>query len=141
MNDGMIGAMNDAMNGAKTLDVYIERDWRAVYEAIWRPQVFPTWAAGLSNSGLIEQGDRWTADSPAGPVTIRFTCHNPYGVMDHYVELPDGHVVYVPLRVVQKGAGAHVSLILFRQPGMTDAKFESDADMVRQDLAALKKLF
>lgn len=129
------------MSEVKTLDIYIDRDWRAVYEAIWRPEVFPAWAAGLSNSGLKKRGDRWIATGPGGLVTIRFTDRNALGVMDHYVELPDGSVVYVPLRVVQDGAGAHVSLTLFRQPGMTDAQFESDAGMVRQDLLALAKLF
>jgi hypothetical protein len=43
----------------------------------------------------------------------------------------------MPLRVIENGAGAEVSLTLFRRPGMTDEKFAADADWVRRDLATL----
>ncbi|SAL23491.1 hypothetical protein AWB73_01663 [Caballeronia turbans] len=121
----------------QTLTVTIDRDWRELYEAIWHPEVFPTWASGLAQSTLEDLGDHWRARGPEGDVTIRFTGHNALGVMDHYVGLPNGEEVYVPLRVYQNGAGAEVALTLFRQPGMSDEKFAADADWVRRDLAAL----
>jgi hypothetical protein len=124
----------------KTISIYIDRDWRDVYEAAWRPEVFRRWASGLANSSFEGQGGRWTAEGPGGPVSIRFTDHNEFGVMDHYVELENGDEIYVPLRVFANDAGAEVSLALFRQPGMSNETFEADADWVRKDLAALKKL-
>ncbi|SAK49573.1 hypothetical protein AWB77_01146 [Caballeronia fortuita] len=123
-----------------TITVTIARDWRALYEAIWRPEVFPTWASGLAQSTLEEMGDHWRARGPAGDVTIRFTGHNAFGVMDHRVQLADGAEIYVPLRVYQNGAGAEVALTLFRQPNMSDEQFAADADWVRRDLATLAAL-
>ena len=120
-----------------TLSVTIARDWRELYDAIWSPEVFPTWASGLAQSTLEPVGDHWRARGPEADVIIRFTDHNAFGIMDHRVLLPDGDEVYVPLRVFQNGAGAEVALTLFRQPGMTDEKFEADADWVRRDLATL----
>ncbi|SAK53246.1 hypothetical protein AWB79_01999 [Caballeronia hypogeia] len=121
----------------QTITVSIARDWRELYDAIWRPDVFPTWASGLAQSTLEDMGDHWRARGPEGDVTIRFTAQNAFGVMDHRVALPNGDEVYVPLRVYQNGAGAEVALTLFRQPGMSDEKFAADADWVRRDLAAL----
>jgi hypothetical protein len=124
----------------KTISISIERDWREVYEAVWRPEFFPKWASGLANSSFGKSAGRWTAEGPGGPVSIRFTDHNDFGVMDHYVELDNGDEIYVPLRVFANEAGAEISLTLFRQPGMSTATFDADADWVRKDLTALKKL-
>jgi hypothetical protein len=123
-----------------TIGISIDRDWRDLYEAIWRPAAFPSWASGLSNASLVRQGEIWTAQGPEGPIQIRFTDRNEFGVMDHCVDLGGGRVVYVPLRIVANGSGAEVLLTLFRQPDMSDAKFAQDQDWVRRDLLALKAL-
>lgn len=60
--------------------------------------------------------------------------------MDHYVGVGIGLEIYVPLRIIPNGAGAEVLLTLFRQPGMSDAKFAGDAELVARDLLALKAL-
>ena len=124
-----------------TITVSIDRDWQDLYNAIWRPEAFPSWASGLANSTLEECGDHWKAHGPEGSVSIRFTTHNQFGVMDHYVCLSSGDEIYVPLRVFQNGAGAEVAFTLFRQPGMSASKFEADAAWVRHDLAALSARF
>jgi hypothetical protein len=49
-----------------------------------------------------------------------------------------GVEVYVPLRVVANGDGSE--LTLFRQPQMSDDKFEADTEWVQRDLATLKQL-
>ncbi|PNQ01992.1 polyketide cyclase [Sphingobium sp. SA916] len=123
---------------ARTYSISINRDWQALYEAIWRPEVFPKWASGLAESDLRQEGDKWLADGPEGPVTIRFTPHNDYGVMDHFVDTGDGKEIHVPLRVIQNGDGAEVMLALFRQPGMDDEMFARDAKWITRDLRALK---
>jgi hypothetical protein len=76
----------------------------------------------------VRQGEIWTAQGPEGPIQIRFTDRNEFGVMDHWVDLGGGRVVYVPLRIVANGSGAEVLLTLFRQPEMSDAKFAQDQD-------------
>jgi hypothetical protein len=122
-----------------TLSVSIERNWLDVYEAVWQPQDFPRWASGLSKSSLEKDGTGWwRAEGPDGPIRIRFTDHNAFGVMDHYVDLGGGAEVYVPMRIIQNGEGSEVLLTLFRQPGMSDEKFGADAAWVRRDLIALR---
>jgi hypothetical protein len=125
---------------ALTLGISIGRPWQQVYDAIWRPEDFPRWASGLSTSSLEKDGDSWRAAGPEGTVRIRFTDHNPFGVMDHYVDTGDGPEVYVPMRVIANGDGAEILLTLFRQPGMSDAKLAADAEWVRRDLLALRAL-
>jgi hypothetical protein len=150
----MTRTASDAMNGrvspihtrigavleAKTISISIDRNWRGVYQAIRHPEQFPKWASGLSNSTLEPDGDRWRAQGPEGPVLITFTGHNEFGVMDHWVDLGGGRVVYVPLRVVENGDAAEVLITLFRQPDMSDAAFEQDENTIRRDLVALKSM-
>jgi hypothetical protein len=126
---------------ARTLHIYISRPWREVYEAIWRPQDFPRWASGLSGSALEKDGDHWRAQGPEGPIRIRFSEHNPFGIMDHHVDVGTGGEIYAPMRIVANGVGAEALFTLFRQPDMTDAKFEADGKWVLRDLRALRDLF
>lgn len=124
---------------SRTYSISIDRNWRDLYEAIWRPETFPKWASGLSESDLREEDGKWVADGPEGAITIRFTPHNDYGVMDHWVDTGEGKEVHVPLRVIQNGEGAEVMLTLFRQPGMDDEMFARDAKWINRDLRALKE--
>jgi hypothetical protein len=125
---------------ATTLGIAIDRPWRALYDAIWQPTFFPEWASGLSRSSLQGEGKRWRAQGPEGTVWIRFTPHNEFGVMDHYVDTGSGPEISIPLRVIENDGGAEVILTLFRQPGMTDEKFQADMDWVRRDLERLQEL-
>lgn len=126
---------------SKTLSISINRNWYEVYETIWRPEDFPKWASGLSKSSLTRKGDAWTGEGPEGPITVTFTDHNEFGVLDHSVTLPDGTAVYVPLRVIRNDEGAEVLLTLWRQPGMSDAQYAADTEWVKRDLLVLKSLF
>lgn len=127
------------VHDSRTLSVPIDRDWRAVYAFTYQPENFPLWASGLA-SGLERDGAEWIAQAPSGLVRIRFSPPNDFGVLDHTVVLPSGEEVFVPMRIVANGGGAEAMLTLFRGPGMTDETFARDADWVRRDLAALKRL-
>ncbi|MBH1998452.1 MAG: polyketide cyclase [Sphingomonadaceae bacterium] len=124
---------------SRTYSVSIGREWQALYEAIWRPEIFPLWASGLTESHLRQEGDHWLADGADGPVTIRFTPHNAYGVMDHVVDIGGGKEIHVPMRVIRNGEGAEVMLTLFRQPEMTDEIFAQDSKWITRDLRRLKE--
>ena len=102
------------------------------------PANLPAWAAGLSN-GIREEAGRWITDSPMGEVEVRFGPHTDLGILDHDVIFPDGTVVHNPLRILANGTGAEVVFTLFRPPGVDEAEFARDADMVRADLARLRK--
>lgn len=128
------------MLDAHTLSVSIDRPWQSLYEAFWRPEAFAEWASGLSQAKLTRDGECWRAEGPQGAVSIRFTDHNPFGIMDHWVALGDGREIYVPLRVLANEQGAEVQLTLFRQPDMDEDTFAQDAAWVRRDLLMLKAL-
>ena len=104
------------------------------------PENFPRWASGLGES-LRPDGDGWTVRTPDGPMGVRFTAKNSFGVLDHWVTPPGSRAIHIPLRVVASGDdGCHVVLTLFRQAGMTDEKFDADGAWVRRDLDRLKAL-
>ncbi|RKF39451.1 SRPBCC family protein [Paraburkholderia fungorum] len=124
---------------AHIISVHIARDWRDVYAFTSPPQAFPLWASGLGKP-LGHEGAQWRFESSDGPVKVRFSAVNDYGVLDHYVLLPDGNEIYIPLRVIANGNGSDVQFTLFRLPGMTDEKFAADAQWVERDLNALKAL-
>jgi hypothetical protein len=123
----------------RPITVSIARPAAEVYAFAHRPESFSQWAAGLG-AGLTRDGDHWIAHGPDGDVHVRFSPRNPYGVLDHWVTLPDGTELSIPLRVVANGDGAEVTLTLFRAPGMDEATFERDQGMVAKDLATLKAL-
>lgn len=124
---------------SRTLTVRIERDASAVYAFASQPETMPRWAAGLG-SAVEREGEAWAVQTPQGRLRLEVAPPNAFGVLDHRVTLPDGSVVEVPMRVVPNGSGAEVLFTLFRQPGMSVEDFERDADLVRADLAALKRL-
>ncbi|MCX7522247.1 SRPBCC family protein [Microbacterium sp. STN6] len=117
----------------------IERDTAAVAAFAGDPRNLPLWAAGLS-AGIRLEGQRWLTDSPMGVVEVAFVGPVEHGVLDHDVVMPDGTRVHNPLRVLRNGDGSEVVFTLFQRPGMSEADFEHDAEMVRTDLARLREL-
>ena len=93
------------------------------------------WAKGLANS-LRREDEDWVADTPQGRIRIRFSAPNAFGVLDHWVTLPDGGVVYAAALANRRGT--EVIFTLFRQPDMDDAMLARDAGLVNADLQALK---
>lgn len=130
------------------LSVGIERPIQVVARYLADPRNFREWASGLA--GGLEpksvyahnhtEAAEWIGHTPQGEVTIRFSDPNDYGVADHWVQRPDGTAVHVPLRAVANGDGSEVSLTLYRLPDMDEARFLADAEWVRRDLAALKRI-
>lgn len=125
---------------SRHISIRIHRPAAEVYAFTRAPERFTQWAAGLA-SGLTRDGDQWIAHGPGGDVKVRFSPPNDYGVLDHWVTLPDGAELYMPLRVVANGEGAEVGMTLYRPPNMyDDAAFDRDAAAVARDLAKLKAL-
>lgn len=124
---------------AHTLTVAVARSCAEAYRLLVRPETWPDWASGLGRS-IERVGEGWVAQTEGGPVGVRFTPSNDFGVLDHTVTLASGTEVTVPMRVVAHDAGCVVMLTLFRQPGMTDDIFARDRAWVERDLQALKAL-
>lgn len=124
---------------ARIISVHIARGWREVYAFTSDPAAFPEWASGLGRA-LSHDGATWRFEGSEGTTTVRFSAPNEYGVLDHYVLLPDGSEIYIPLRVISNGSGCDVQFTLFRVAGMTNEKFAAGAQWVERDLRKLKAL-
>ncbi|MFF7331680.1 SRPBCC family protein [Streptomyces sp. NPDC090306] len=132
--------MNSADKQSRHLSVHVARTVDEVYTYASDPENLPKWARGLG--GTIERVDgQWIADSsPLGRVVVSFVPRNDLGVLDHEVTLPSGETVYNPVRVIGDGKESEVVFTLRRQPQMSDADFERDAETVTGDLNRLREL-
>jgi len=127
------------MYQSRHLSVQINRNAREVYDFTSVPENFLQWASGLGTSLKKVKGD-WIAETPQGPLKVRFTEHNELGVLDHWVSPEPGVEIYIPMRVMPNGSGSEVIFTLFRLSDMSDEKFAADAEWVMRDLTALKNL-
>jgi hypothetical protein len=127
-----------SVSEARQLSVSIELSTELAYAFLAEPSNFPQWASGLG--ALHESNGQWIAETPDGPMRLRFSEKNAFGVLDHWVSPPAGAEIYIPMRVVANGAGSELIFTLFRQPAMTQEKFEADAAWVARDLQTAKKL-
>jgi hypothetical protein len=130
--------MSDLLE-SRTLNVSIARVPDDVYRFAVNPENLSRWAAGLGRSAR-KDADGWVVETPLGDVRLRFEAENALGVLDHYVTLPGGDVVYVPMRVLPNGGGSEVIFTLFRLPSMTDEQYAADAAAVEKDLQTLKRV-
>jgi hypothetical protein len=122
-----------------TITVRIDRSADVVYNFASAPENLPKWASGLGKS-ITKMNNDWLVETPQGPMKVRFTERNSFGVLDHYVIPESGPEIYIPMRVISNGGGSELILTLFRLPGISEEKFAEDADWVRRDLNALKSL-
>lgn len=74
---------------SRTLSVTIACPPRTVYEFASNPENLPRWASGLCKS-VWKSKAGWIAETPQGPVQIRFVEKNDFGVLDHYVKPVSG---------------------------------------------------
>jgi hypothetical protein len=124
---------------SRTIAVDVQRPPADVYAFAVDPVNLPRWAAGLVSSGRLD-GDAWVAETDQGAIRVQFVPRNDLGVLDHHVTLPDGGVLYSPMRVIANGTGSHLSFTLFRLPGVADEAFAADAALIEQDLKTLRGL-
>ena len=122
------------------ISVAVSRPVGEVYAFLADPGNMPRWASGLGRSLRHVEGTDWLAETPTGPMRVRFSERNPFGVLDHTVVPAHGEAMHNPMRVLANGDGSEVVFSLFRRPGMSEAEFARDADWVLRDLMALKAL-
>ena len=133
------GTMTVMAVHSRHLGIWIDQPAAEVYDYVRQPVNLAQWAAGLGSSIELIDG-QWVAQSPLGPVVVEMAGPNPYGVVDHRVTLASGVSFYNPMRVIGDGDGCELVFTLRRQPGMSDADFDRDADAVAADLRTLKGL-
>lgn len=124
---------------SRTVSIRINCPLARAYAFLARPENIPQWASGLGDS-MRRDGEAWIAETPNGPLKVRFTAPNDFGVLDHYVMLDSGDEVTIPMRAIANGDGCEILLTLLRLPAMSDEKFSADIAWVQRDLQALKTL-
>jgi hypothetical protein len=122
------------------LSIGISRPFTEAYDFLADPENFPKWASGLGHSFRHLNGMDWLAETPMGPLKVRFSERNGFGVLDHTVTSAEGAAMLNPMRVFPNGAGSEVVLSLIRRPEMSDEEVVRDAEWVLRDLQALKEL-
>jgi hypothetical protein len=127
------------VHASRTIAVDVGRPPADVYSYAVDVANLPKWAAGLGSSGHRD-GDAWVSQTDQGVIRIEFVPRNELGVLDHHVTLPDGSVLYSPMRVIANGMGSHVSFTLFHLPDVAEDAFAADAAMIQKDLRTLKSL-
>jgi len=128
-----------ALLKSRTLSVAINCDRKKVYEFVSNPENLPKWAKMFCRS-IKKSNGGWIVETPQGPVKVRFTRKNEFGILDHYVNPAPGVEVFVPMRVVPNGSGSEVIFTLFQLAGMSDEKCAEDIRWVEQDLKTLKRI-
>ncbi len=123
---------------SRYISEWIDHPADEVYEYASNPANLPQWALGLGSS-TEKIDDRWFVETPDGRAGFAFVQRNEYGVLDHYVTLASGEVVYNPMRVIADVHGCDVVFTLRRSPAMSDEDFRRDADAVAADLTRLKQ--
>ena len=128
-----------ALLKSRTVSVAINCDPATVYEFVSNPENLPKWAKMFCRSIKKSKG-KWIVETPQGPVNVRFSKRNDFGILDHYVSPAPGVEVFVPMRVVPNGSGSEVIFTLFQPVGMSDEKHAEDIRWVEQDLHHLKSI-
>jgi uncharacterized protein YndB with AHSA1/START domain len=126
-----------ASDDVRFLHVDVRASPERVYAFAADPRNLPRWAPNFARA-VAPSGDAWIAETADGPARVRFAPRNDLGVLDHWVGMPDGGEVYVPLRVVASGTGSLIVFTLFRQEGFSNAQMDADAALVMADLERLK---
>lgn len=127
------------MEHSRTLSIRLDTPFGAAYEFLMNPENYASWASGLGES-FTQAGGHWFVATPDGPMTVRFSIPNPYGVLDHYLVPRKGPEIYIPMRLLRHGSGCELLFTLQRRPEVTNEQFEADAAWVAKDLATLKRV-
>ena len=128
-----------AIHEVRFVHAAIDAPPERVYAFAADPENLPRWAPNFG-SAISRSGDGWIIQTPEGPLRVRFAQANGLGVLDHWVHLPDGTVLYNAMRVTANGGGSVISFTLARQDGWSDERFDEDAGLVSADLVRLKDL-
>ena len=115
-----------------TLSIAINCPHKKVYKFVSDINNLPKWAMTFCYSIKKSKGD-WTIETPQGPLKIRITPKNEFGILDHFI-VDRGVVIFVPMRVVQNGKGSEVTFTLFQRPEMSNEQYAQDIAFVRADL-------
>ncbi len=89
------------MYAVRNISVSIRQPIEEVYAFLADPENLPTWALGLGHSFRRVTALDWIAETPNGPMTVRFTDRNTFGIVDHSLVTEHGTAMHNPAGVRQ----------------------------------------
>ena len=125
------------------ISVFIDRPYSKVYQFLADPSNLTRWMPSLGPVLRHVSGDEWIAERPhwpTGPLLLRFTPPNPYGVLDCAVSVVGGATNTTPIRLVPNGRGCEIVYLIRQYPGVTDPAFNSEEEWLRSDLMTVKTM-
>jgi hypothetical protein len=126
---------------SETISISIACPFADVYDFLVEPLNLPTWTSMLGDTIRHVGGNDWILpDATPGPLTLRLTPRNPYGVIDYFVIREGMPPRQTAARVFPNGNGAELVYTAFQLAGVPDAMFASNVEWLRVDLMALKSL-
>jgi hypothetical protein len=120
----------------RLINVSINKPASDVYRFASNPENFPKWMDFVRS--IKKDGDIWIGETNLGPFRFKMVPKNEFGIIDHHVTIPNGDVVFNPMRVIENNKGSEFIFTLFRMPGRSDKEFEEDFQAVTKDLNKLK---
>jgi len=125
------------------ISIYIDRPFAPVYDFLLDPANLMRWMPSLGPMLRHVVDEEWVAENPdwpIGPLTMRFTPRNRYGVLDVAVSSASLGTMSVPCRLVPNGIGCEIIYLLRQSAGSTEDAFASEQEWLRSDLLTLKTL-
>lgn len=123
---------------SKTITLPIARPVAEVYEFLLEPRNYPRWAASLGGRFEHVGGRDWRAETPHGPVIIRFAERNGLGVLDHAVFREGEQPRMRMVRVVPNGEGCELIYTIFKGDELSVEGFASETEWTATELEVLK---
>lgn len=130
---------NRVTHPTRTLTISISAPPERVQTFVSDPRNLPAWATAFCQS-VREEAGQWFIRTSSGEVQLRFIEPNPFGLLDHWVQVTPDMEIHVPMRVVLNGLGSEVLFTLFQPATMSAEQFAADAALVEQDLRKLKQV-
>ena len=125
---------------SRTIAIPILRAFDEVYEFLVEPLNFPSWASNLGADFVQVGENEWRTTTRSGPVILRFSPRNAFGILDHQV-FPEGKApVTTPMRLIENDEGCEIIYTQFQRPGMSEEAFASEVEWVTSDFEALRSL-
>lgn len=125
------------------ISMYVDRPFAPVYDFLSNPANLTRWMPSLGPVLRHVSGNEWIAETPhwlSGPLMLRFTPKNRYGVLDVVSTSARLGIVSTPCRLVHNGLGCEIIYLLRQYDSVDDDAFASEQEWLRSDLLTLKTL-
>jgi hypothetical protein len=126
---------------SEAISIVIEQPFDEVYRFLVDPLNFPSWGPPQTSDMRHLGGGDWLVDFQRGPMILRFTEPNLYGVLDYRIFRPGdapGHLVSV--RLLALGEACELTMIWRQRPGVSHEHFTAEGQAIRGYFARLKAL-